>query len=436
MLEPARPALEIWSPLPPAASGVADYVNEQLPFLAQGFDLTLVVEDKAAVDEGLRDAFRVIDAGDANPHALRLYHVGNSPAHAFIYREALETPGIVVLHEWNLHELILGFGERSRDFKDYTRAMRREHGERGAIAADALSRSLGGPHWAALFPLNADLLERALAVVALAGSTAERAATRLPGGRVLHLPHHALLVSHTTNREEARRRLGLDPGAALVVAPGLGGAAKALGVARIAMASLRPRVRNLTFVTVGGSGSDRADGSESEKALGRVDLETLGDTLVAADVVLALRFPSRGEASGVGMRALAAGRAVVVTEGSTADEDLAPGVVARVSPGPAEASELAAVVGFLLEDKVARERLERLALGETQARPVEGLAGRLAAFVQEVAAARAELEAGVRERAARGRNVRPQFLDAVEAAGRSLGLFQLPAPVFEKLAGL
>lgn len=431
----ARPALEVWSPLPPSPSGVADYVSEQLPFLAQAFDLTLVVEDKGAVAPGLRDTYRVVDTRDVTPGALRLYHVGNSPAHAAIYREALATPGIVVLHEWNLHELILGFGERSRDFTEYTRAMRREHGERGAIAADALSRSLGGAHWAATFPLNAEILERSLAVVALAGSTAERAASRLPGGRVLRLPHHALLVSHATTRLEARARLGLDPHASLVVAPGLGTTAKALDVARAAMQSLKSRFPKLRFLTVGGGG-DTCGGSDAEIALGRVDLETLGDVLLAADVVLALRFPSRGEASGVVMRALAAGRAVVVTSGSTADEDLADGVVARVNPGPSEAAELAATTSFLLEDTAARERLERLALHDARKREVAALTRNLVVFVQEVATSREDLETQVRHRTERARGVRPLFRDAVEAAGRSLGLFQLPPRVFEKLASL
>ena len=54
----------VWSPLPPAASGIADYVAESLPALARHFDVTAVVEDPEAVDPALRaEAFVVTSPG-------------------------------------------------------------------------------------------------------------------------------------------------------------------------------------------------------------------------------------------------------------------------------------------------------------------------------------------------------------------------------------
>jgi hypothetical protein len=167
-----------------------------------------------------------------------------------------------------------------------------------------------------------------------------------------------------------------------------------------------------------------------------VDLETLGDTLLAADVVLALRFPSRGEASGVLMRALAAGRASVVSSGSAADEDLPEGVVARVNPGPAESDDLAAILEFLLLDETARLRMERLAAATAEERGVESLTERLAVFLIEVAKDRVALQGGILTRQSRAQRVRPVFRNEVEAAGASLGLAHLPSAVYDRLAGL
>jgi len=432
-----RPVVEIWSPLPPLASGVADYVEEQLETLDRVFDLTLCAENPDQVDGALRARYRVIAQTASDGAALRVYHVGNSPLHGSIYREALRTPGVVVLHEWNLHELLLSFAVTSNHFDEYRRQMRREHGEAGSIAAGAIASALGGRHWTSVFPLNAEILARALGVVCLSRSTAARVAESAPGTPLLHLPHHALLRSNARNRTEARARLGFDERARIVLAPGLGTASKSLDVARAAMGSLRSRVEDALLVTVGGgSAPATTDDRASERALGRVDLQTLGDALLAADVVLALRFPSRGETSGVLMRALAAGRAAVVSSGSTADEDLPEGVVARVNPGPGEVRELGAVLQFLLTDEAARARMERLSIETARTLSVGPLTERLAAFVQNIALDRPELESRMRARESGGRAVRGLIRDDVERAAFSLGLTHLPPGVFERLARL
>jgi|CXWL01.1.fsa_nt_gi glycosyltransferase involved in cell wall biosynthesis len=430
-------AVEIWSPLPPETSGVADYVEEQLDTLDRAFALTLVVENPEGVSQELRGRYRVIAPAQSQPSSLRVYHVGNSPAHRAIYLEALRVPGVVVLHEWNLHELVLGFAVTAHDFDGYRRQMRREHGERGSIAALTVADALGGRYWSSLFPLNAEILERALAVVCLSGSTAARAATRVPGVPLLHLPHHALLKSHAPDRAAARVRLGFDEGERIVLAPGLGTASKSLDLAEAAVERIRARVADVVLVTAG-SGEISATGPVPgpTRALGRVDLQTLGDAVLAADVVLALRFPSRGEASGVVMRSLAAGRALVVSKGSTADEDLPEGVVARVNPGPGEVDELAALLEFLLTHDEGRRRMEDLALTVAASRDVVPLTERLAQFLHEVAGERPTLESRMAQRTARPAGLRDMIRVDIEAAGASLGLAQLPPNVFERLEGL
>lgn len=437
MAGPEKLAVEVWSPFPPDTSGVADYVEEQLATLDQAFTLTLVAENPEGVSEELRGRYRVIGRAESRPSSLRVYHVGNSPAHRSIYREALLVPGVVVMHEWNLHELLLGFAVTAHDFDAYRRQMRREHGERGAIAAETVAEALGGRHWTSVFPLNAEILEHALAVVSLSGSTAARIATRVPGVPLLHLPHHALLKAHAANRAAARARLGFDERARIVLAPGLGTASKSLDVAEAALDRIRPTVAEVVLVTAGGGeGAAKGTAPGSTRALGRVDLQTLGDALLAADVVLALRFPSRGEASGVVMRSLAAGRALIVSTGSTADEDLPEGVVARVNPGPGEVEELAAVLEFLLTHDDDRRRMEQLARSEAGRREVVSLTGRLVSFLREVAAERSALERRMAERAARPAGLRDRIRIDLEAAGASLGLAQLPPNVFERLEGL
>ena len=74
------------APLPPARTGVADYA--------------------AALLADLRSRGRVEIAPSRCDVAL--YHLGNNALHASIYRQALERPGVVVLHDAVLNHFLLG----------------------------------------------------------------------------------------------------------------------------------------------------------------------------------------------------------------------------------------------------------------------------------------------------------------------------------------
>ena len=232
--------LNLWSPLPPSPSGIADYVAEALPLLTRRFDLTAIVEDPRTVDAAVAARVSLRSATEAPAADLDLYQLGNSPAHAFVYRAALARPGVVVLHEWSLHHLVLKETVERGHVSAYLREMRRAHGEAGSFVGRQVARALGGSMLPALFPLNDRVLEQSLGVVALTSFVSERAQRRLPGRPVLHLPHHmALPLEPPPSRAEARLVLGLPPDALLVTAPGLATATKGLDVAVRALARLR-----------------------------------------------------------------------------------------------------------------------------------------------------------------------------------------------------
>src|SRR5688500_6255056 len=101
------PRIAYCSPVNPAPSGISDYSEELLPFLGQYGEITLFVED------GLRPTNPQVAAEievlplRRLPRELRrrrydglLYHLGNSPAHAGIWRAAQRIPGVVVLHDF------------------------------------------------------------------------------------------------------------------------------------------------------------------------------------------------------------------------------------------------------------------------------------------------------------------------------------------------
>jgi glycosyltransferase involved in cell wall biosynthesis len=385
--------LAIWSPWPPAASGVADYVAESLPDLARGAELVLVSDEPDAVDAALRGAYRMVTP-DALPEVdLHVYHLGNSPAHAFAYRAAIARPGVVVLHEWSLHHLVLRETVERGDTASYLREMRRAHGDLGTFVGRQVARGLGGTVLPALFALNDRVLESSLAVVGLTRYVADHAARRLPGRPVLHLPHHLSLPSVLPSRADARRALGVADDALIVTAPGLATRAKRLEVALRALARLRPRFPSLRLVVAGAVDpalpllreAEAAGMADALLVTGRLDFADFVRHLAAADVVLSLRFPSHGEMSGALVRALGVGRPVLVSAGSPAADEFPEGVVVPVDPGPREEEELVALLGRLLEDGDLRAEIGALAASHARRHHGREEAGaKLLAFLQDV----------------------------------------------------
>ena len=422
--------LAVWSPLPPTPSGVADYVAEQLPALAQHFAVQAVVTEPAAVDRARVRSVEVVspEAAEADLH---LYHLGNSPAHAYVYRAAKTRPGVAFLHEWSLHHLVLHETVESGGVSAYLREMRRAHGETGTFVGRQVARGLGGDLFAAMLPLNERVLEASLAVVTLTRETFDRARRRMPGRPALCLPlHFASPLEPGPSRDEARRALGLSDDLRLVTAPGLGTVAKRLDLAVAAVARLResdPRVR----LVVAGDLDPAAGIREAARKVGlgegllvtgRLSLEDFIRHLAAADVVLALRFPSHGEMSAALVRALGLGRPALVSAGTPAGLEFPEGVVVPVTPGPAEAEELLALLKHLLGDRALRETIGALAREYVAER--HGLVqtvALLAEFLQRVGARREELEKSLDRDLEEG-TLLAFFREEVRWAARDLGL--------------
>lgn len=423
--------LNIWAPWPPSPSGVADYAAEQAEALAAHASVARISESQAA----------------APPAAdLDLYHVGNSPAHGFVYRAALTRPGVVLLHDWSLHHLVLSETVERGDTPAYLREMRRAHGEAGTFVARQVARGLGGELWPALYPLNDRVLEASLGVVALTPSVAARAALRLRDRPVLTLPHHlSLPLDPLPTRSEARSALGLPEAAFVVTAPGLATRSKQLDLAIRVVARLRARHPQLQFVVAGAVEKDLPLENWARSAAlagglsvtGRLSLEDFGRHLVAADVVLALRFPSHGEMSGALVRALGVGRPVLVTAGTPAAEAFPEGVVVPVDPGPGGGASLEALLSRLVEDAPVRESLGRLARAHVLAHhDLRDTARTLASFLHDVLRDRERLMACVAALRPDAGSLGAYLLDEVRWSAHELGLAGVSLDIEPLLAPL
>ncbi len=296
--------IAFFSPLPPAKSGIADYSAVLLDHLQRFASVEAFGERPVQFDPARYDAI--------------VYQLGNNPYHAFVYEMAMEHPGIVVLHEANLHHLIAELTIRRGDWDAYVREVELNAGAEARDFAERHVRTLqSGPNYD--IPMLRPILERSRG--AIVHSAAVEAELRALGyeGPVEKIPHGAWIVD--ADRMAYRGRLGLDERAPLIGIFGFLKPYKRIAESLRAFARLIRVVPEARMVLVGEAHPElplhsmiAALGLEAHaRHIGFAPIEDFNGYLGACDIVLNLRYPTVGESSGTLLRALGMGKAVIVS---------------------------------------------------------------------------------------------------------------------------
>ena len=191
---PARLKLNLFSPLPPLRTEIANHTAHVLPPLGRLADVTLwtAQEDWSPVEaEGVRVRRYRPDAmpwGELSDADATFFNIGNNTAlHGDIFRVASVAPGVAILHDTVLQHFFAGLAVHHGWRAEYLDAMRRHHGTEGLEQGRrVLAGETGAGELARRFPLTLAAAERATAVVCHTpdGVRALEARTRLP---VYHL---------------------------------------------------------------------------------------------------------------------------------------------------------------------------------------------------------------------------------------------------------
>lgn len=329
--------LAVFTPMPPARTGIADYCYELLPALARHWELYVVVEkrlpDTPPMPEGVTLVTRAEwKADEARDYATpRLYHLGNNHHHAYILEELLVHPGVAVLHDFTLHHLIVEMTLAQGLPGLYETFMRGEFGRLGERTARLRERGVYTEYQTFLMPLNTHVLSRALGVIVHSDWSLRHLQLRneaLPAARVpLHYAPPTDIEPELT-REAAKASLGVSPETLVVSSLGFVTPPKQVELAIRALGALRDRLPPFEFRVVG-EASDPAGLEQTLKTHGIADvtrvtgfvpMEELHRTIVASDLIMNLRYPSAGETSAALVRGMGMGRCSVVFDyGSYAD---------------------------------------------------------------------------------------------------------------------
>jgi glycosyltransferase involved in cell wall biosynthesis len=340
-------------PMPPAATGIASYDRAVLDGLGRiGF-----------LERHRTDVLWPVRAHhqrSIGSYDLGIYQLGNNAGfHRLIYRLAVTSPGLVVLHDLALDGLVRTL-EIAGD----------PHGLEATREATALQGRVTDPDMARHEPLRivwtAAVARAARGIVVhsdFCKRYLETVGVRTP---IFIVPHPVVEDAASMRRAEPRARelratLEARGARTVVVAPGDINEAKCLPALIEAIAGLP---RDVHAVLVGRRipgtdiGAAIADGGVGDRVTVHHDVsdDDFRAWLVAADVAVDLRFPHRGEVSGSLAMAMVAGVPTLVSATGTY-LDIPEGLVVRVGPGPGDAAELAERIRELRDDPERRRRI-------------------------------------------------------------------------------
>ncbi len=330
-----RKKVAFFSPLPPAATGTADYAAELIPPLRDAVDLQVFESAPPRFDPSRFDSI--------------VYQIGNNPFHAEIYELALRHPGTVVLHEANLHDLIRGMTAHDRDA--YAREIQYEiFGTEFPRRGDRPSQS-----WSSAFCMLRRLMDVSRACIVHNSGAESAVRTKGFRGPLRRIPHG--VKARNINGAAFRAKLNIRAGQPVIGAFGYLRPAKLIIESLSVFRDLLSRVPDAIFLIAGAPHPEVPLRTEiasmglanNVRVLGSQPEEDLNGYIAASDIVLNLRWPAYGESSGITARAIGMGKAVVVTRNS-ANLDMPNGTCIPVPYDPHMRRTLLETLTWLLSD--------------------------------------------------------------------------------------
>lgn len=373
------------TPLRPQKTGIADYVEEILPYLraslGEAFQIDFFVDQCRPTNRELLKNHQVFQMNDfekkSGEYGLAVYQIGNNHLHCKIYEIALRHPGIAVLHDFAIHHMVAAlFLEQRKDDVAYFDEVGYQHGAdaRNEAYTRAANGKLGLWETDALdYPMNRRLVEHSLGVVVFSQLAKERLLAYgcpTPLHRCyLHCGNEAALCT-AQERDEARKRLGLKCGADEILIGVFGFISPPKRPDSILSAvarTIKKTGKKLRLIYVGELQPGCSDLRDKIKELGlesQVQItgfttsEKFLDYLDASDICISLRYPTMGETSAVLSRALSRGKPSIVTDIGTFSE-LPDHTVAKIGYGETEVAELEEALERLVTDKRYRNMLSQ-----------------------------------------------------------------------------
>ena len=345
----------LFAVLHPIRSGLADYCHNLLPKLKEFAEIDVFIEDYDPDDEAITSQFEVLnylrfeERFASKKYDAIIYELGNDLHYKFMYHYIFNFPGIVVLHDFNLHPSRASMLRASADEETYRRELEDCVGPRGAEIARLVCAGEQFNPLLNTFPMNEKVLRSSRATIVHNPYVKRLAQEAAPDTPTYLVNMGAPEPGKALRRAEARKRLNLPASKFIVLNPGFVGPHRKPEVVLDGFAQFVKRhLKSMLIFT--GQPDPRVDLTHMVSARGLVEAVRLESYvrddifhtyIAAADAVLNLRTNAIRETSATMLTAMSLGRPVIATR-LAHNCHLPPGVCLFVEHSPAEANDLAA----------------------------------------------------------------------------------------------
>ena len=317
-----------FSPVPPVRSGIAACSADLLGALGGDHEIDVFVDEPVVGRApGTRSAHDFVWRHRQRPYDLTVYQIGNSSHHDYEWPYLLRYPGLVVLHDVQLHHARAAALLRQGRADAYRREFHWDHPD---VSPDLAELAVSGfdnqlyYNW----PMTRLLVEASRHIAVHSQHAADRLREETPAGPpidVIRLGHGTALSDDERQAARARGRARLGLPADGLVFGCFGGLSPDKRIPQVltAFASTLTAVPSARLL-LAGAPADHLDLKAEIKrrgigsrtiVTGYVESdERLTEYIAACDASLTLRWPTAGELSGPWLRCLALGLPTVIVD--------------------------------------------------------------------------------------------------------------------------
>jgi glycosyltransferase involved in cell wall biosynthesis len=160
-----RPLLAFVSPLPPSQSPIADYATRLLPNLSRHYQISCITENLEVTDSWISANFEIRDVEWFELNACKfdriVYQLGNSRFFTHIFLLLQQYPGIVVLHDFHIGEVLKWIEESGGPADCFVKALYDSHGFSALRRDSREARELS----VKAYPCNAVVLRESTGII-------------------------------------------------------------------------------------------------------------------------------------------------------------------------------------------------------------------------------------------------------------------------------
>lgn len=349
--------LAFLSPLPPNKSGIADYSAMLIPELSKLYDVEVFSDLENDFDYRSYHTFESV----ASEFDRIVYQIGNNPIHNDIYELMLKYPGVTVLHDFNLGDLIHFREAHDGKLKELTSTLIEQHGYKSLIEND----------WGQIFtryPCSGEVFKSSLGTLLHSEVSVDKAVTYYSAeSNVIQIP----LVRREPKylNSSFRKELVIPEDVMVVSTFGQVGEPKMhLDILDAWIEGDYLSNKGLLLCIVGGIPDNSYGASFKEKmssigenpnvrVTGFVNDDVYEQYLATTNIAIQLRTESRGETSAALLDCLNYGIPTIVNDNDSFE--YANKSVAYILDAGVDAKEIVKSLGTLIKDKSLRKKLSK-----------------------------------------------------------------------------